>query len=101
MIAANGGECAELVPFAYQFEKDGVIDHESIRQTVRRAKDAGIELVNYSVPADLCKTVAVFKKKCSAFACMWMVAALAGPYCARSIDVRFCRPCTAKNTRRI
>ena len=26
-IAANGGECAELVPFAYQFEKDGVIDH--------------------------------------------------------------------------
>ena len=55
-IAANGGECAELVPFAYQFEKDGVIDHESIRQTVRRAKDAGIELVNYSVLADLCKT---------------------------------------------
>ncbi|MBQ8088657.1 MAG: sugar phosphate isomerase/epimerase [Clostridia bacterium] len=55
-IAAQGAECVELVPFAFHFmDDDGKIDSDLIRSTVRRAKDAGIEIVNYSILADLCK----------------------------------------------
>ncbi|MDO4357578.1 MAG: sugar phosphate isomerase/epimerase [Clostridia bacterium] len=54
--ARHGGECAELVPFAYSFEKeDGSIDEPMIAELKRHARDAGVELVNYSVLADLCK----------------------------------------------
>jgi sugar phosphate isomerase/epimerase len=52
--AAQGAECVELVPFSYKFERDdGSIDFESIALAKRAAKDAGIPLVNYSVPANL------------------------------------------------
>ena len=55
-IARNGGECAELVPFAYKLRReDGAIDEEKIASVRRAARDAGVELVNYSVLADLCK----------------------------------------------
>ena len=54
--AAQGAECMELVPFAFSFLDDaGNIDGEFIRKAVRRASDAGVKLVNYSVLADLCK----------------------------------------------
>ena len=54
--AAQGAECMELVPFAFSFLDDaGNIDSEFIRKVVRRASDAGVKLVNYSVLADLCK----------------------------------------------
>lgn len=54
-IAAQGGECAELVPFAYRFDdrETGAIDHDMIRKTKKAADDAGVELVNYSVLANL------------------------------------------------
>lgn len=55
--AAQGAQCLELVPFAFRFDdpQTGKIDRELIRQTRRRAMDAGIELINYSVLADFCK----------------------------------------------
>lgn len=64
-IAENGGECAELVPFGYRFDDPdtGKIDKEAIKKTVRRAKDAGVELVNYSVLADLCAEGNAFDKE--------------------------------------
>jgi sugar phosphate isomerase/epimerase len=53
--ARSGAECMELVPFSFSFETDaGEIDQEAIRAIRRRAADAGVELVNYSVLADLC-----------------------------------------------
>ena len=56
-IARNGGECMELVPFAFNFRKeDGSIDPAKIAEVRRHARDAGVELVNYSVLADLCKS---------------------------------------------
>lgn len=55
-IAAQGGQCVELVPFAYSFlDGAGQIDQGMIRSAVRAAKDAGIEIANYSVLADLLK----------------------------------------------
>lgn len=54
--AAQGAECMEMVPFAFKFMDDKrKIDSEFIKSVVRRANDAGIKLVNYSVLADLCK----------------------------------------------
>ena len=54
--AAQGAQCMELVPFAFRFMDDERrIDSEYIKKVVRRAKDAGIQLCNYSVLADLCK----------------------------------------------
>ena len=55
--ARQGAECLELVPFAFRFDEEagGKIDQEMIRKVRRRAQDAGIELVNYSVLADFCK----------------------------------------------
>ena len=54
--AAQGAECMEMVPFAFKFMDDErKIDSEFIKSVVRRANDAGIKLVNYSVLADLCK----------------------------------------------
>ena len=55
--AAHGAECMELVPFAFRFDdKDtGKIDTAFIGQVKRRAQDAGIPLVNYSILADFCK----------------------------------------------
>ncbi len=53
--ASQGAECAELVPFSYTFETaDGKIDLDATASARRAAKDAGIELVNYSVLANLC-----------------------------------------------
>jgi len=64
-IARNGGECAELVPFAYRFDDPitNTIDSALIKKTVNHAKAAGVELVNYSVLADLCKDGAEFEKE--------------------------------------
>ncbi len=55
--AKHGAECMELVPFAFRFDDPdtGEIDQEKIRQVRRHAADAGVELVNYSVLADLLK----------------------------------------------
>ena len=54
--AAQGAQCMELVPFAFRFMDDERrIDSEYIKKVVRRARDAGIQLCNYSVLADLCK----------------------------------------------
>lgn len=53
--AAQGAECAELVPFSYKFvNEDDSIDFETINVAKKAARDAGIELVNYSVLANLC-----------------------------------------------
>ena len=55
-IASQGAECIELVPFAFKLmDEEGNIDRGLIRSLVRRAKDAGIAIVNYSILADLCK----------------------------------------------
>lgn len=53
--AANGAQCMELVPFAFRFDDADTqkIDYEKIKQTKQHAKDAGIELCNYSVLANL------------------------------------------------
>lgn len=55
--AANGAECMEFVPFAFKFEdpETHVIDTDLIKQVRRHAADAGIEICNYSVLADLLK----------------------------------------------
>ncbi len=54
--AKQGAECMELVPFGFRFmdKETGVLDDAFIKQTIARARDAGIALVNYSVLADLC-----------------------------------------------
>jgi len=57
-IARQGGEIAELVPFAYTFIKDETIDKDAIAIARRSAKDAGVALANYSVLADLCQETA-------------------------------------------
>ncbi|GHU72000.1 sugar phosphate isomerase [Clostridia bacterium] len=52
----QGAELLELVPFAFTFETDsGNINYDAIADVRRWAADAGIELANYSVLADLCK----------------------------------------------
>lgn len=55
--AKIGAECMELVPFAFRFwdHESGKIDEDMVRQVKRRAADAGIKLVNYSIPGDLAK----------------------------------------------
>jgi len=55
--ARHGAQCMELVPFAFRFDDPdtGKIDQEKIAQVRRHAADAGVELVNYSVLADLLK----------------------------------------------
>ncbi|MHC1785608.1 MAG: sugar phosphate isomerase/epimerase family protein [Christensenellales bacterium] len=55
--AAQGAQCMELVPFSFRFDDPvtGAIRRDDIRQVRQRARDAGIELVNYSVLADLLK----------------------------------------------
>lgn len=63
--AKNGAECMELVPFAFRFDdpQTGRIDTALIGDTRRWARDAGIELCNYSVLADLCKEGADFENE--------------------------------------
>jgi len=53
--AKNGAEVMELVPFAFRFDDrdTGKIDLDLIGRARRRAADAGISLVNYSVLANL------------------------------------------------
>ena len=55
--AKMGAECMELVPFAFRFDDKDTwkIDTQAIAQVKKHARDAGIELVNYSVLADFCK----------------------------------------------
>lgn len=55
--ARQGAECMELVPFAFRFDDPvtGRVDVSAIAQAKRWAKDAGVELVNYSVLANLCQ----------------------------------------------
>ena len=56
-VAKQGGECMELVPFAFQFlNMSGSLDHALIKETKARARDAGIVIANYSVLSDLCIT---------------------------------------------
>lgn len=47
----------ELVPFAFRFDDPatGKIDTQAIAQVKKQARDAGVELCNYSVLADLCR----------------------------------------------
>lgn len=53
-IASQGAECVELVPFSYRFvDDDGNIDMDTIAVAKRAARDAGIEIANYSVLANL------------------------------------------------
>ena len=63
--AAQGAQCLELVPFAFRFDdpKTGAIDRGLIAQVRRRAQDAGIELINYSVLADFCRTGEDFERE--------------------------------------
>lgn len=53
--AEQGAECMEFVPFSFRFDDpiSSKIDYDKIKQTKRRAMDAGIELANYSVLANL------------------------------------------------
>ena len=53
--AAQGAQCMELVPFAFRFDDPatGKIDTQAIAQVKKQARDAGVELCNYSVLADL------------------------------------------------
>lgn len=55
--AGIGAECMELVPFSFRFDDPVTqkVDIAAISQVKRQAKDAGIELCNYSVLADFCK----------------------------------------------
>lgn len=55
--AAHGAQCMELVPFAFRFDDPatGKIDTQAIAQVKKQARDAGVELCNYSVLADLCR----------------------------------------------
>ena len=55
--ARQGAYCLELVPFAFRFDDPatGKIDASLIKSVRRRAQDAGVELVNYSILADLCR----------------------------------------------
>lgn len=55
--AKAGAECIELVPFAFRFDdpETGRIDTAAIAAVKKQAKDAGVEIVNYSVLADFCK----------------------------------------------
>lgn len=53
-IASQGAECVELVPFSFTFVKeDNTIDYALIEVAKRSALDAGIEIANYSVLANL------------------------------------------------
>ena len=63
--AAHGAECMELVPFAFRFDdpETGKIDKDFIAAAKRRAKDAGIPLVNYSVLADFCREGEALEKE--------------------------------------
>lgn len=55
--AKHGAQIMELVPFSFRFDdpETGKIDTQLIQQVKQRAKDAGIQLVNYSVLANLLK----------------------------------------------
>ncbi len=55
-IAAQGGESVEFVPFAFKLsdEASGKIDTDLIAGVRRQAADAGLEIANYSVLANLC-----------------------------------------------
>ncbi len=60
--ARQGAECFELVPFAFKFQDEaGKLDKEFIKKVKKQAADAGLELINYSVLADLCKTGDAFE----------------------------------------
>ena len=63
--AGHGAECMELVPFAFRFDdaETGKIDDGFITAVKRRASDAGIPLVNYSVLADFCKEGEALEKE--------------------------------------
>ena len=78
--AKQGGECLELVPFAFKFRdaQTGALDEEFIRKTILRAKDAGIKLVNYSVLADLCAQGEAFEKEIARIKCEVDVAVALG-----------------------
>jgi sugar phosphate isomerase/epimerase len=54
--AAQNAAGVELVPFAYTFETpQGGMDRAAIAAVKTHARDAGVELMNYSVLADLCQ----------------------------------------------
>ena len=63
--AKMGAECMELVPFAFRFDDKDTwkIDTQAVAQVKKQAKDAGIELVNYSVLADFCKEGEALEKE--------------------------------------
>ena len=63
--AKMGAECMELVPFAFWFDDKDTwkIDTQAIAQVKKHARDAGIELVNYSVLADFCKEGEALEKE--------------------------------------
>lgn len=56
-VAQQGADCMELVPFSFRFDDPdtGKINKAFIKEVKQRAKDAGVQLVNYSVLADLLK----------------------------------------------
>lgn len=53
--AKIGAECMELVPFAFRFwdPESGEIDQPMVDRVRKRAADAGIKLVNYSILGNL------------------------------------------------
>ena len=55
--ARQGAQCLELVPFAFRFDDAQTqrVDVSAIAQVKRWARDAGLELVNYSVLANFCQ----------------------------------------------
>ena len=60
--ARQGAECLELVPFSFRFQDEsGKLDIDFIKKVKKQAADAGLELINYSVLADLCKTGEAFE----------------------------------------
>lgn len=63
--AKMGAECLELVPFAFRFDDPatGKVDDAAIAQVKTWARDAGIEIVNYSVLADFCREGEALEKE--------------------------------------
>ena len=99
--AAHGAECMELVPFAFRFDDPdtGKIDADAIAAAKRRAKDAGIPLVNYSVLADFCLEGEALEKEIARVCHEVDIAAELGVPRMRHDVCRFRRP-HAENTLR-
>lgn len=97
--ARQGAECLELVPFAFRFDDPdtGHIDTAFIRSVRQHARDAGIELANYSILADLCREGTALETEINRIKHEIDIAAELGVPCMRHDVTAFRRP-LAQNT---